>query len=525
MKIYRLIGTALMFLAILAGYRACDPQSVEAGFEDLLEQSIYDYIVENDSAYSSFLSILEAAGIDKTLSAYNPDGIGYTCFLPDNAAVDAFIAQSDRFSSLEEMLDDTEYVRAFGRYHVVNMEIKSDDFPFGALPEYTLSGDILTVSFIIEPDTSYYKINNQAPISKLNIEVTNGWVHAISSALIPVTKTTYDWLEENHGYSIFKEAADAAGLESLLDLSTRENENAEPFTLLLEHDSVFKKRDINSFEELAEWISPGDDNYTDPQNLLYGFVSYHILEGSRFLDDFVDDATNYTTYSAIPVLINGNGLDILINPGKEIFDTIIEQKDTTIVDFIGFNYDDSNILTQSGAIHFIDQVMRQQSPTRATQTFEFYDEPLLNEFRETPGEYLIEDTSLLYHFTWSGSDLYFIETGDPEHPAWGGDYLFMDGDFSITYEIPKIVQGIYNVLLRVETISGANALVEVFIDGKNVGGLVDLSSGGNSNYPFEMRELGTINFVKYEEHTIEIKSLIPGRLSWDLLRFEPYVKE
>ena len=173
MNIYRIIVAGLLLLALGAGYKACDPQDVEAGFEDLLEQSIYDYIVENDSSYTSFLSILEAGGIDKTLSAYNPDGVGYTCFLPDDAAIDEFIQQSDQFGSLDELLEDKDYVRAFARYHVVNMGIKSDDFPFGALPEYTLSGDILTVSFIIEPDTSYYKINNQAPVSKLNIEVTN----------------------------------------------------------------------------------------------------------------------------------------------------------------------------------------------------------------------------------------------------------------------------------------------------------------------------------------------------------------
>lgn len=525
MKVYRFIITGFISLAVLTGFRACDPQTVEAGFEDLLEQTIYDYIVENDSAYSSFLAILEAGEIDKTLSAYNPDGIGYTCFLPDNSALDAFIDRADRFNTLEELINDTEFVRAFSRYHIVGMGIKSDNFPFGALPEYTLSGDILTMSFIIEPDTSYYKINNQAPISKLNIEVTNGWIHAISSALDPVTKTTYDWLDGNQGYSIFKMAVDATGFESAMDINLREDLDAEAFTLLLEHDSVFNKREIYTFEELAEWISPGDNDYTNPQNALYGFVGYHMLEGSMFLDDFADDATNYSTYSAIPLLINGLGLDILINKGKEVFDSIINQQDTTIIDFIGFKYDDSNILTQSGSIHFIDQVMRQQTPSGATQTFEFYDEPLFNEFRTTPGEYLVEDTSQLIHFTWSGSDLYFIETGDPDHPAWGGDYIFMDGDFSISYEIPEIVQGIYTVALRVETINSANALVEVFIDGKSVGGLIDLSSGGNSNAPFEMRELGTISFVKYEEHTIEIKSLIPGRFSWDLLRLEPYVKE
>ncbi len=67
-----------------------------------------------------------------------------------------------------------------------------------------------------------------------------------------------------------------------------------------------------------------------------------------------------------------------------------------------------------------------------------------------------------------------------------------------------------------------NALIQLYIDGKNVGGLIDLSAaGGNSDSPFVQIELGTINFLKYESHTIEIKSLIPGRLGWDYIRFEP----
>ncbi len=113
MKVYRFIVAGLISLAVFAGFTACDPQNVEAGFEDLLEQTIYDYIVENDSAYSSFLAILEAGEIDKTLSAYNPDGIGYTCFLPDNKALDAFIDRADRYNTLEELIEDTEFVRAF----------------------------------------------------------------------------------------------------------------------------------------------------------------------------------------------------------------------------------------------------------------------------------------------------------------------------------------------------------------------------------------------------------------------------
>jgi hypothetical protein len=232
-------------------------------------------------------------------------------------------------------------------------------------------------------------------------------------------------------------------------------------------------------------------------------------------------STNYTTYSEIPLNINGVGLDIMINKGKEVFDTLIHQTDSTFIDYVGFNYDASNVLTQSGVIHFIDQILTQQRPSRAIQTFEFWEDPLFNELRIEPGNYLIEDTSSLKTVKWSGSDLFFVETGDETSSAWGGDYLFIDGDFSISYTIPKLVQGSYTAFLGVDAYNPQNALVEILIDGKSIGGLTDLATGGSSAYPFARIELGPVDFLKYEAHTVEIRSLIPGRLCWDYIRFEP----
>ena len=485
--------------------------------------TIYDYIAENDSIYSSFMKILKAGGIDKTLSAYNPDGIGYTLFLPDNNAVNQFIQESGQFSTLDDLLNDKEYVSALSRYHVVNMGINANDFPFGALPEYTLSGDLLTVSFVIGTDSAYYKINNQAPVVKENIELSNGFIHVISKTLIPITFTSYQWLEQHPGCSIFKAAIDATGLKDKININIKDKtKDYHPLTLLIEPDSVFNKKNILNFEDLANMISPGNSDYTNLTNPLFNFVAYHILEENWFLDDFVGAATNYSTYSEIPLYINGLELDIAINKGKEIFDTIIDPPDTTYIDYIGFYYDQSNVLTQSGAIHFIDQILKQQRPSRAIQTYEFWDEPLINEFRQEAGTYLIEDTSWLSVVKWSGTDLFFIELGDQQTSAWGNDYLFMDGDFVISYTIPKIVQGKYTAFLGVDAFNQENALVEVYIDGKNIGRLFDLATGGSSSSPFARIELGVINFARYEKHTIEIRSLIPGRLSWDYIRFEPY---
>jgi uncharacterized surface protein with fasciclin (FAS1) repeats len=518
----KIIRSLIGFILLAAGFSSCEDVPVEAKFEDMIDMTIYDFVVEGEE-YSHFLRIMEQGGIDKTLSAYNPDGLGYTLFLPTNDAIDRFIQESDQYASLDDLLADQAYVETLSRYHAVNMGINADDFPFGALPAYTLSGDILTVSFIIETDTSYYSINNQSPVIVPNNETSNGFVHVINEVLVPVTLTTFGWLEQHPGYSLFLEAVNQTGLEEMLDLNTRDEEQtARPFTLLLEHDSIFNRRGIQTFEELAARISPDNNDYTNILNPLYNFVTYHMLTETRFLDDFEDVATNYTTYSDIPLNINGNGLDIMINKGKQVFDTIIQGTDTTIIDFIGFKYDESNIITQSGALHFIDQILEQVPPSRAIQTFEFYEEPLFNEFRQEPGEYLVEDSAALYHIRWKGSELLFVEEADPNFPAWGKDYIALNGDFSIEYEVPRIIQGNYLVILGAEAYNASNALVEVFIDGKKLGELIDLTWGGSADNPFTWVELGTINFLKYEQHIIQVKSLIPGRFLWDLIRFEPY---
>jgi len=512
----------LSFIFIISWNFSCtEPPDINPGFEDMEQMTIYDYIVENQADYSSFLSILQKGGIDKTLSAYNPDGIGYTLFLPDNNAINRFLEENTQFSSLDELLNDTEYVYIMSRYHTVNMAIDANDFPFGALPEYTLSDDLLTVSFIIEPDTAYYKINNQAPVIKENIELSNGFIHLIGETLIPVTFTSYQWLEQHSEYSIFLAAIDATGLKETIDINTKdETTESKPFTLFIEPDSIFHKKNIFSFDDLAHMISPDNSDYTSNTNPLHNFTAYHIITESWFLDDFVGISTNYPTYSEVPLHINGIELDIAINKGKENFDTIVIPPDTTIIDFVGFYYDFSNVLTQSGAVHFINQILQQQQPSRADQTFEFYEESLLNEYRLEDGTYLVEDTSWLDVIKWVGTDLFFIETGE-DNTAWGDDYLFMDGDFIITYKISKIVQGKYTVYLGAEAYNSANAVVEVYIDGKNTGRLFDLATGGSSSWPFTGIELGTVNFTKYEEHTIEIRSLIPGRFSWDYIRFIP----
>lgn len=511
----------IFLLLLIAGNFGCRKEPIDANFEDTESSSIYNYLVEHKEKYSSFISILEKAYLDKTLSAYNPFGTGYTLFAPDNNAISQFISQSSQFSSLEDLLNNQEYVKAFGRYHIINSEVNTNQFPFGAFPSPTLSGDYLTVSFILEQDTSFYKINNQAIVVEPNIDLSNGLIHQIGSALIPVTHTTYQWISNKEDFSIFREAVDITGIKSLIDINLKESESKEYITLLIESDSIYQKYGISKLNDLINLVSPERDDYTDPSNPLYNFVAYHILTGNYFMDDFEGVATNYTTMSEVPLNINGTGLDVIINKGKEIFDTLIFGTDTTVIDHIGFFYDESNIITQSGPIHLINNVMQQRSPSRAIKIFEFREETLFDQYRQLGGTFLIEEAAQLNYIDWEGTDLFYVGLGEDASSARDGDYLMMNGDFVISYSITKIVQGKYMIYIGAEAFNSENAFIQVLIDNKLVGGKIDLSKGGSSSRPFRKIEIGSIDFNKYSEHTITVKALIPGRFLWDYIRFEP----
>ena len=66
-----------------------------------------------------------------------------------------------------------------------------------------------------------------------------------------------------------------------------------------------------------------------------------------------------------------------------------------------------------------------------------------------------------------------------------------------------------------------NAMVEIFVDGKKVGGFLDLSRGGTLDAPFQSYLVGTVDLKSYQSHTVTVTSLIPGKFQWDFVHFEP----
>jgi len=518
-----------LFVALLMQFSCTKTTVIDSGFKDQIKFTIYDYLVANPTEYSSFLRILQVADLDKTLSAYNPGGKtggnGYTLFLPTNTAVDNFVKASGKYASLDDLLKDVTYVRALARYHVLNQKVFSYDFPFGAFSQPTLSNDYLNVNFDVRPDTTFYKINNQANVIKANIEASNGYIQVIGTMLSPVTQNSYAWLKSNSGFSIFNAAMDKTGLDKIINVDMKlPNQPLGQFTMLVEPDSIFQKRGFNSFDDLALSISPGRTDYSSRSNPLNTFVFYHVVTQSLFLDDLAkNEPQNYSTMADVPLYINGKtaGLDITINKGREIF--VSAKHDTT--DFVGILYDQSNVNTQSGAIHFLNQIMNPVLAAQKEIYDEFWDEPFVGPYRNVaaPATYLFKDQTELNHVTWSGAPLTYIKSVDPAEGAWSKDWFQIEGDFIITYNVPKMVQGKYDVYLRADAYNPDNALIQVSIDGVVIGGLIDLTKSGNANNPWYDFNLGSVSFPKFDSHAIQVKSMIPGVFRWDLVHFVPSI--
>ncbi len=502
-------------------------------FSDEDFTDIASYLEENQETYSRFYRIMLEGDLKHALSAYNPFGTGFTLFLPTDDAFDRFIQKSDDYSSFEELIGDRDYVRTLGRYHLVHTQLRTNEFPYGALPDTTATGDILTIGFSTNLDSTVYKVNSVAPVTEANLEMINGYIHVISEVLTPVNYTGFDWLTGQESCSILSGAIAAAGLADTLGFYRTTGSGQlvkNKYSILAEPDTVFHRHGIHSLDELIEAYATPELELTDPDNQFYQFAAYHILEGSYFLVD-LDVSRNYNTYANAPVRIL-TGLELKINPGVDTFRMeISENLDTTYINHIGLYYQESDNISKNGPIHLLDQVMEFHIPSNSVQTFQFFEAPGINQLRNTPGTHVFfeDEQDELEVISWTGPDeVSYYKTSSNSEKALNRDYLEISGNFRISYTMPKILPGQYDLYVRTNGYNRNNehATILVFIDGQQLGGTINLNSGGTSNNPYDINDgqgylAGSVEFSRYLEHTVTLETFIPGRMQWDFVRFIP----
>src|SRR4030042_3630532 len=439
----RIIPVILLITTLLLSFDRNDNKIFYQ--EKLLD--IAGFIEENEDQYSRFYDIMTVGKLTDPLSAYNPFGNGFTLFLPTNEAFDKYIQNSNRYSSFNELLQDIDFVRVLGRYHLVNAMLHTNEFPYGALPDTTATGDLLTIGFSSNLDTTVYKVNNLSPIIIANLEMLNGYIHIIGEVLEPVNYTGYEWLTQHAGYTILSEAFKITGLKDTLGLYRLSGNNQlvkNKYTIFAEHDSIYARYGIHSIDDLINKYSTPGMELTNSDNDLYQFAAYHILEGSYFLDEF-EGKRNYNSYANYPLSISA-GLDICINFGADTFAIQISGEDTTIINYIRLYYQESNVLTKNGPIHVITDVMELFKPARSSRIFQFTEEPLISEAGKTANTYEFIDPNEFEEIYWTGAKkIIYVKSSSTSEKASAKDYIQIEGNFSIEYIMPKILPGKYKL--------------------------------------------------------------------------------
>jgi len=495
---------------------SCGEEQDLTPFVTEVEISIGQYLEDNEETYSIFNRIVQESGVMGALKLYNPYGNGnkaFTLFLPQNSAFDDYMSKN-AFSSVDEMLNDSLAVDQIARLHLVASSYQSNEFPYGSMEDSTFTGDFLYMGF---DENLNYKVNNSVDIVQVDIELSNGFIHIVDGILEPIEFNSYEYLEEREEYSLITKLFEITGLADTMDVfRTAANGTVIPnyYTLMLETDDVFARYGINNIDSLiARYATPGLD-YNEPENGLYQFAAYHILESKYAINEF-EDIKPYVTYAYNPLSVDATQ-DIVINKGIPVFDTILVSGDSIPLDYIRLNLYESNAFSLNGPIHTLMDLLVIQEPT-GTYQFQFENElTIFENFRDASiSPFELSNSSELVNLSWTGVESIFYLAGI-SGPG-NGDCLYAFGNFSIDYITPNVSPGTYELFLRVEKGSQAPQ-VKIFLDGVQQKSIVDLTLGRTG---YRAVNFGIRRFDEFGPHTIRIETVVGGEFYWDWVQFRP----
>lgn len=249
------------------------------------------YLENREDEFSKWIEILKYADL---YNAVNQASKTFTLFVPDNNAVDAFFAEKG-VANIAEL--GVTYAKALVQYHIIEGEVPQKEFLIGGkLTKATISGDYLSVSFdddeTSEGGLNSVYLNDEALVSELANEVTNGFVYTLDDVLTPLVETVYDRLTENSEYSIFKEAVEATGWDEILSTVTDTVQNEfggkiavkRNYTTFVVSNTTFGSEGVTSLSDLAGKVGASTD-YQNSENALNQYIAYHVLSSTRYIED------------------------------------------------------------------------------------------------------------------------------------------------------------------------------------------------------------------------------------------------
>jgi len=308
------------FVSILA-FNACKEDIDESNLYTFTGETIEDYLTNRSEQFSSFNYILSRIGYDKILSAYGT----YTCFAPNNEAVEAYIDSLYDDPVNTELVHNGMTTRGLegltdslcediALFHLLSTKVMGVNMGNGMTIKTMLGRDINTS---INPETGQVLISRASSVTSMDNELENGVLHEID-CVIRRSNMLIAGEMENHPelFTLFTQAMKLTGLADSLNAVSRTDYDAVDndynfyvpekcelgYTVFAETDDVLAAKGITTIDDLKEYadnvykecaqqgsgwydyarnnnieISTGAD-YKNPWNTLSMFVRYHILK-------------------------------------------------------------------------------------------------------------------------------------------------------------------------------------------------------------------------------------------------------
>ena len=310
-----LLNKYLLYAILLLSLLACREEIDKSNRYTFIGETVADFMLNRNEKYSHFIALLKRAELFTLLQTYGQ----YTLFLPDNEAVEKFVAEQDSIywttketqkpvwtgitsPFVEELSDSMAIVIA--RNHIVETMCRTAEMGEGALGTRNFNRRLLGVNYIVKDERFYIMLNNSAAIIDGDNQVENGIIHIVDKIVDPSSKNVPELIRATQFFKIFTSALNLTGFADSLRKDIDESYDYTQYvahhflaggdyyapetrfykyTGFIEPDEVFNSYGIYNIDDLVafseKWYGTEEKgNYTSPQNALYKFVAYHFVE-------------------------------------------------------------------------------------------------------------------------------------------------------------------------------------------------------------------------------------------------------
>lgn len=325
-KIKAISGALFIFAASMFALNSCTENIDDSDLYTFTGETMVDHFENDPENFSDYLTILGKVHPSKRsestmLELLSARG-NYTCFAPTNDAIkqylDSLLLLNQVTSTDVNLIPDS-----IAESIVFNSIIENDneeaysttDFIEGALSRTNMNDRYINISYGNDVDgSSVIFVNVDSRVIIKDIEVTNGYIHAIDKVLSLSTATVGDLVMNTPNTSFFGRLLDITGwVDQLMGYRDESYEDFEKagedvteiingvewagrypehryigYTVFAETDSVFEEvlgKGNLTVEALKSWLQTNgyypdanfDDDYTSEDNAINQFVSYHLL--------------------------------------------------------------------------------------------------------------------------------------------------------------------------------------------------------------------------------------------------------